>query len=161
MTGNACIVIFSRSTVDDSRSIIDNSRSVTDNHKLQSKLWDHKLTALEVTFTIVIFYYTGHWFHWRKGWSSNLETRFIGNKIFSSLHLLLYCHCHRCPDLRTDNKNSNATKMFNRESHKTFFGVNYANIGLNWWVNLTNFFGVNWTFWKLDTFVSMQQALLI
>jgi hypothetical protein len=63
MTSNACIVISSGSTVDDSRSIIDNSRSVTDNLKLQAKLWGHKLTTLEVTFTIVIFYDTGHWFH--------------------------------------------------------------------------------------------------
>jgi len=48
------VIDNSRSIIDYSKSIIDYSRSIIDDNKGCSKLLHHSLTALEVSFMIII-----------------------------------------------------------------------------------------------------------
>ncbi len=63
----------SRCIIDNSRSIIDNSRSINDTYRVIRMLTmsdglcrDTILMTLEVSFTIVMFYNTGHWLFYPK-----------------------------------------------------------------------------------------------
>ena len=67
------IIDNSKSIIDNSRSIFDNSRSINDTYRVLRRMivsdapcHDIILMTLEVSFTIVMFYNTGHWLFYPK-----------------------------------------------------------------------------------------------